>query len=245
MRNVEEKMERIKSVLFDFDGVVADTALDITSSVNAALGHFGYKKLSKQIVVSFVGNGAKTLLEKSFHASVKLDESALTWEDNADVIFEWYKNYYRDNCMQETRLYAGLRGLLESLKLKEIPVALVTNKPKAITDVLLERLEIADFFTAVVCPEQVQHIKPSPESLLLALHIINENQKNIGKKEILPADTVMVGDSATDIQSGKSAGMKTCAITGGYGDTKLLCAQKPDFEFVLASQMLVFFFKSS
>lgn len=231
-------MEEVRAFLFDFDGVVADTLPDIASAVNAALAHFSCKALPQETVAAFVGNGARSLLERSFGAACSESAAASPWERDSGGVFAWYRDYYRAHCMERTRLYPGFRGLLELLELRGIPAAVVTNKPQPVTDALLEKLGIRRFFAAAICPEQVRSMKPHPEGLLLALDRINGSLAASGKESVPASSAMMVGDSATDIQAGKAAGMRTCAVTGGYGDTGLLRAQSADVELVLASELL-------
>lgn len=238
-------MEEIQAVLFDFDGVVADTLPDIAAAVNATLRHFGRKTLEQEKIACFVGNGAKKLLERAFSAAPLADETKAVAETSSntvsDDIFEWYKSYYHEHCKEKTQLYPSFQGLLELLEICGIHMATVTNKPLSITNTLIEKLGIQGFFNAVICPELVQNMKPHPEGLLLALKKINDQRTATGKPVILPENVLMVGDSATDIQAGKAAGMKTCAITGGYGNTGLLLAEEPDMTLVIASELIPFF----
>jgi phosphoglycolate phosphatase-like HAD superfamily hydrolase len=97
----------------------------------------------------------------------------------------------------------------------------------------LKHLDIYNLFDIVVCPEQVTNLKPHPEELFYALKSINANRgTNIKNTNVL-----MVGDSATDIQAGKAFGGKTCAITGGYGDTAELLAENADIVIAGAGEL--------
>ena len=111
---------KIKAVIFDFDGVIADTAADIARSTNAALEHFGYRTLSQEQIILFVGGGADQLLRRSIDASLELSPPAmLTGQPPFGEVYEWYVNYYRQHCVEGTELYPGVQSLLELLCIQE------------------------------------------------------------------------------------------------------------------------------
>ncbi len=230
---------KIKALIFDFDGVIADTAADIAWATNAALEHFGYQPLSQEQIILFVGGGADQLLRRSIDASLEVSPQAMA-EGQApfEEIYAWYVNYYRQHCVEGTRLYPGVQDLLELLCIRGLPCAIVSNKPHEITDAILDRMELQQYFASVIGPEQTSHIKPDPEGLLLAMEHINENRRMRGKGEILPENVLMVGDSHTDIEAGRNAGTKTCAITGGYGDKGRLAASGADITVQTACELI-------
>ena len=121
----------IRGLIFDFDGVLANTAIDIASSVNATLENFGFQPLSQEQIIIFVGNGAEKLLKRSIAASIQLSKKnpdelqAPAFEE----IYNWYVDYYRNHSVEKTELYPGVQDLLELLSIQEIPAAIVSNKP--------------------------------------------------------------------------------------------------------------------
>lgn len=232
---------RIQAVIFDFDGVIANTAVDIASSVNATLEHFGYQPLSQEQVIIFVGNGAERLLRRSIAASMQLSKKVISEENTPpfEEVYAWYVDYYKQHCIEKTILYPGAQDLLELLSIQDIPCAIVSNKPHEITDAILNKLDIHRYFASIIGPEQTSHVKPDPEGLILALQHINEGRQKVGKCQILPENVLMVGDSATDIQAGRNAGTKTCAIASGYGNKDKLAASGADYTIHMVCQLLV------
>ncbi|MGI5172661.1 HAD-IA family hydrolase [Treponema sp. OMZ 840] len=215
-----------QAVLFDLDGVIINSGADIAASVNATLIHFGYTEVPEDVLIGYVGNGAKSLLSRSLayqHVSVS---------DMPDFqeFFEWYVSWYRSHAVCKTVLYDGVYELLERLKAKNIYAAVVSNKPLSVTEEVLKHFKIDVFFDAVVGPEQLQHIKPDPEGLVLAVNLI---EKKYGTK-IPRNNIIMVGDSATDIQAGRNFGCRTCAVTDGLGNREALLAEKADIVVPLA-----------
>ena len=210
----------IKAVIFDFDGVIADTARDIVASVQAAQKEYGIEVLDYDTILSYVGHGAKYLIDRSMPA---LGESALAGA------LEWYKQYYEAHPCDDTQLYPGFRELLETLYRRGIKLSIVSNKPETITELIVGKLEIAAYFTKVIGPESVTRMKPDPEGLELCLDAMGIDR---------PAEALMTGDSYTDIIAGKAAGMKTCAILYGYGDKEKLKAENADISVSAALEIL-------
>jgi phosphoglycolate phosphatase len=223
-----------RAVFFDLDGVIIDSLPDIAAALNGALAEYGFPALGIETIKSFVGYGARHLLARAFaHAGTMAGKTAPEpGKSGFEELYAWYIPYYRDHSIEKTTLYPGVRALLDALNRRGIPLAVVSNKPRPVTLTVLEKLDIARYFASVVGPEQLERIKPDPEGLALALKEINEGRKNApnggAEPPILPGETLMVGDSGTDIQAGKAFGAKTCAITGGYGDTGELLAQGAD-----------------
>ncbi len=201
---------KIESIIFDFDGVIADTGRDIVASVQATQKEFGVDILDYDTIMSYVGHGAKYLIDCSFpEFSEKKSAEALAW----------YKEYYKAHPCDKTVLYDGFKEVVKRLKLENIKMSIVSNKPEPITRLVVNKLEIADYFTKVIGPESVTNMKPDPEGLLLCLKAMGASAKN----------SVMIGDSFTDIIAGKAAGMLTCEILYGYGDKDKLKAENADF----------------
>ncbi len=220
------------AILFDLDGVIVDSGLGISSCANTALSHFGFKNLEPSLIVSFIGNGAKRLIQDTLTAA-GVDYNTMA-SPSFDEFFSWYLAHYEKNAVDQTPLYKDIQPLFTRLKEKNIPLGLVTSKPLAVTKVVLQHYDLDVFFDAVICPEMVSKLKPHPESLELAVKII-EDKRSI---TIDKANVLMVGDSASDIQAGRALGAKTCAITGGLGNTEKLITEKADIVLELACELM-------
>ncbi len=223
---------KYSAILFDLDGVIVDSGLGISSCANTALEHFGYKTLPLELIISFIGNGAKRLIQDTLTAA-SVDYNTMA-NPSFDDFFSWYLAHYEKNAVNKTPLYKDIIPLLEHLTSLGIPLGLVTSKPLGVTKVVLSHYEIDRFFDAVVCPEMITHLKPHPESLELAVKTIEEKRSIT----VDASNVLMVGDSATDIQAGRSLGAKTCAITGGLGNTEKLLAEKADIVLELACELM-------
>lgn len=208
---------KIKAVVFDFDGVLADTALDLGASIQAAQRHFGAPVMTTPEIISYVGFGAKHLVD---HTVPIGDE-----EKMAEVL-RWYKKYYAEHPCDETRLFPGIMEMLENYRRRGVKMSIVSNKPEAITCLIVKKLQIESYFTRIIGPESVTKMKPDPEGLLLCGRAMFEE---LGMA-FDPGACMMVGDSYTDIAAGKAAGFgRTCAVLYGYGARDKLLAEGADY----------------
>ena len=212
--------KRITTVLFDCDGVIINSAADISDAVNATLKHFRMTQLSYAKLRSFVGNGARALIERAIRTSkgLPLDAPLPVEEKKCQEILKYYLDYYYSHPIIKTKLYPGIARAAQDLREAGIKLGIVTNKP---TNILLEILEyfgIAKYFGAPIGADKVKELKPAPEGIFLAL-------KTLGTKA---SGAIMVGDSYTDIGAGHAAGTLTAACLKGMGNKKAMLAQKPE-----------------
>lgn len=188
----------IRAFLFDLDGTLIDSKMDIVNSVNAMLRATGRRELPVATIAGFVGHGAPQLM-----ASVLGTEAGESEKESALSIF---LEHYEDHNLEETRAYPGVR---EGLKLlAQYPKVVLTNKPTKASVQILEGLGLLHFFAAVYGGDSFERKKPDPSG---ALHILNELS--------VPSDqAAMVGDSDVDIQTARHAGMQAIAVTYGFGN---------------------------
>ena len=203
------KTEDIKLCVLDFDGVIANTGVDISEGIRATQRHFGQKMMSRKEIISHVGHGSKRLVEDTL---TKLDR------DKLPEALTWYNNYYMEHTTVHTKLYPGVRDFLEFLRDKGITACVVTNKPEFLADKILRELGIREFFTLVLGPESVRNMKPDPEGINYCMKYAKASAN----------ETVMIGDAYSDIQAGRNAGVHTCGVLYGLGDREKLKAEKPE-----------------
>lgn len=203
---------QVDAVIFDLDGVIIDSGADIAAGVQHILQLFRRPVLSKDEILSYVGHGAEVLIRRSFKDCP---------EELIKQAIPVYKKYYLDNALIETRLYEHVHESLEYIKgqMGNKKIALVTNKPEDIAEKILEGLGVKEYFDLLLGPESVKRMKPDPEGIIKVL-----NELGIAVEK-----AIMVGDSHTDIEAGRSAGTVTCGVTYGLGDTDELIKASPDF----------------
>lgn len=185
----------LKLILFDLDGTLVDSSVDITNALNYALGPYKFAPLTKNEVIKLVGEGVTRLIEKLVG---DMDISAI------DDVKGRFLEHYSLHIVDHTREYPGVRKTLEALS--GYKKAVISNKREALSRKTLEGLELAGYFDLVIGSDTTPEKKPSPAPIFRALSGL----------EASPAEAVMVGDSNFDVDAGKAAGITTIAVTYGY-----------------------------
>ena len=193
-------------VVFDLDGTLVDSSRDIAASVNAALGRVapGTAALSLEAVLSFVGEGAGLLVERSLrHAGLGL---------STEEVLPVYLDCYRERLLDTTRLYPGVAEALDALA--GTTLAVLTNKPGDMSRTILEGLGVASRFARVWGAGDVPSRKPDPAGLLGLMSELGASA----------SETWMVGDSATDVGVARAAGTRVAGVTWGFHPAALRAA---------------------
>lgn len=200
----------MKGILFDLDGTLLDTLDDLTAAVNVALEEFGYPLRSKAEVRRFVGNGVRRLMEQAV-------PQGLSGED-FEACFQAMRAYYADHNNVHTAPYPGVVEMLKELKNREIPMALVSNKPEGpVAD--LAGLHFPGIFAVTVGDSPLRERKPAPDMPLYALERLG----------LSPREAVYVGDSEVDVRTARNAGVPIAAVTWGFRDRELLESLLPEW----------------
>ena len=191
------RLVRFDLIVFDLDGTLIDSKLDLALSVNAARNHAGMPPLDHDLIYSYVGNGALTLIRRSLglEASQKQVDSAL----------KFFYEYYQDHMLDNTVLYPGVQQVLDVLSNEKCILAILTNKPVHFSSLLVEKLDLTNHFRHIYGGNSFHSKKPDPHGLN---HLMAELAT--------PKDrTLMVGDSAVDVQTARNAGTVSCGVTYG------------------------------
>ncbi len=200
-------MKAPRAVLFDLDGTVADTRLDIAAACNHVLASLGRPTLSVEAVAAYVGDGARVLLSRVLRLS---PDDPVTGEALAR-----FNAYYPLHAADHSGWMPGAREALDACG--DLPLGLVTNKPRPATLALLDALGIGRRFHVVVAGGDGP-LKPDPAAIRRALEPLG----------VPPADAWVVGDGPQDIGAGKAAGAWTVAVLGGFGHEEVLRAAGAD-----------------
>jgi phosphoglycolate phosphatase len=203
-------MNRARAFIFDLDGTLVDSLQDISAALNAALAHLKQPPASGQQVRSWVGDGLPTLCAR---AAPGADPPTL------QRLVQTAKQHYRLHCTDHTRLYPKVLQMLNLLKVRQMPIALLSNKPHQLTVQVVRQLGLGHYFREVRGCLDEQQRKPSP-SLVLQI------ARRLGIK---PHAVIVVGDSVVDIRTARNAGMIAVAVTWGFRSRAELAAAKPDF----------------
>ena len=197
-------------IIFDLDGTLVDSAPDLALAINAMLDDLKLPRVSEDSVRLWVGNGSAKLVERT----LAHHESAVA-QTEAHALF---MQHYQANLNRASRLYEHCKVVLEGIKAKGIPMALVTNKPFEFVPPLLEALGIETYFELMIGGDSLAEKKPSPLPLL-----------HCAEQLAVPVSAcLMVGDSKADIQSAKAANMPIVALSQGYNQGLDLSTFGPD-----------------
>lgn len=198
----------MKLIIFDLDGTLVDSALDIALSVNELLEVLGRERLPIPRVVGFIGEGVSKLLDRSLGGASR---------DQLDRAHELYLPIYRRRLLEHTRPYPGVLEALSAL-VGTRGLSVLTNKPLRESRLLLEGLGLDHFFSAVYGGDSFRARKPDPAGVL-------ELMREHGAAS---AETLFVGDSAVDFETARRAAVRFCLVTYGFGTYDALDSQ-PDF----------------
>lgn len=198
----------VRLVVFDLDGTLVDSRVDLANAVNYALGAFGFTALPNETIYSYVGNGASMLIQRSLGVGGKAI---------LPRVLETFLAHYREHLLDTTVPYPGVPESLEAHG-GDFEMAVLTNKPVEMTRAILRGLSLAGHFVDVRGGDSFGTKKPHPEGLLRIL----------AERGVPPADALMVGDSANDILAGRGAGVPTCGVTYGLS-TEGFSEHPPDF----------------
>lgn len=191
-----------EAVLFDLDGTLADTAPDLSSSVNILLQEEGRQTQPLETLRPFTSQGVRGLLKAGFGIEPP--------HPDYESLAQRFLAIYADRLCHATRLFDEIPELLDALEEMSLPWGIVTNKRMRFTDPLVELLQLSPRTTCVVSGDTTAEAKPSPLPILHACQLLNRR----------PERTLYVGDDRRDIVAGNAAGCTTVAVAYGYlGDS--------------------------
>lgn len=205
---LEARNSAVRGIVFDLDGTLIDSRLDIAASVNQTLVECGYRALPIDELMSYVGDGAGQLIRRA----AGLDETS----PQLAPMLERFLEYYTAHAADQTTWMPGAIEALDALG--EYPLAVCTNKPKPTTLAVLKALGGLHRFQAIIGGGDVPALKPDP----IALRVI---AKELGCSA---ESLVIVGDGPQDIEAGKNAGSFTVGVRGGIAAPERLLATHPD-----------------
>lgn len=196
----------MKAVIFDLDGTLADSLDSITYCTNRTIARFGFAPFERDRYRYFVGDGAAELVKRALIASGDTD---LAYYEEAQM--EYAKNF-KEDCMYQVVPYPGIVDTLLALKERGILLAVNSNKPHARTVDVIHTLFGTEMFDAIQGQMPEFKIKPSPDGILHIAEIL----------KVKRSDILYVGDTSTDMKTGKSAGVFTVGVLWGFRDRKEL-----------------------
>lgn len=187
----------VRALIFDLDGTLIDSKLDLVHSVNATLRELHRPELPEETISSYIGNGAPVLVAKSLGPEVNPEE--------LDRALKFFLSHYEAHKMDHTCAYPGVPEALHELS--AMPMAVLTNKPVRISVRILKALGLAKYFRAIYGGNSFPTKKPDPLGV----------QTILREFSTLPHEAVLIGDSEVDVQTSRNAGILSAIVNYGFG----------------------------
>ena len=218
-------MPASRLLVFDLDGTLIDSSLDLCNSINAMLAHMGKPPLPTSVIASYIGDGAAMLVRRALGDLDSGTPDDSTLRTAIDYFIAWYRIHKLDN----TTTYPGVLASLESIRARHphILMAVLTNKPVGPSRELCRQLGLAPFFFQNYGGDSFPTKKPDPHGLLTLIAEANAILTARSEPALDPAEVTMIGDSVVDILTGRRCGTRTIGCTFGIYPQGLAAAQ-PD-----------------
>ena len=204
-------MKQQYTILFDLDGTLVDTAPDLMHAHNHVMKKFGYPTKSTEEIRNLVGQGAGAMLGRSIWGQAKKEFGKVQNEKIKKEMVKEFVDFYGKNIVNESTLIDGVKDFLIWSKKKNISMAVCTNKQEHLAIDLLKKIGIYDFFEYVAGHNTFDYCKPDPRHLTTVIEILNGDLKK----------TLMIGDSETDANAAKDAGIPLILLEDGYTEKKI------------------------
>jgi len=191
----------VRVLIFDLDGTLIDSGVDLAMSVNATLKETGREPLPHDRIFGYVGQGAPRLIERALGVGASPQE--------CEHALAFFLSYYRQHMLDNTVTYPGVREGLAAFE--GMPMAVLTNKPVRFSRQILEGLGLASYFRYIYGGNSFETKKPNPAGMGVLL-------RDFGAA---PKQAMLVGDSEVDVQTARNAGTWCCCVSYGLGSAQL------------------------
>ena len=199
------------TILFDLDGTLVDTAPDLMRAHNHVMNKFGYPTKSTEEIRNLVGQGAGAMLGRSIWGQAKKEFGKVQDDKIKKEMVKDFIDFYGKNIVNESTLINGVREFLIWSKKNDISMAVCTNKQEHLAIDLLKKIGIYNFFEYVAGHNTFDYCKPDPRHLTSVIEILDGDIKK----------TLMIGDSETDANAAKSAGIPVILLEDGYTEKNI------------------------
>ena len=199
-------MKQKFTILFDLDGTLVDTAPDLMLAHNHVMKKFGYPTKSTEEIRNLVGKGAGALIGRSIWGQAKKEYHSVKDLEIKDQMSKEFVNFYAKNIIKESSLINGVKEFLLWCKKQNISMAVCTNKQEHLSNDLLKKIGIYDFFEYVAGSDTFDYCKPDPRHLTNVVEILDGDLKK----------TIMIGDSETDANAAQAAKIPVILLENGY-----------------------------
>ena len=203
-------MQQNFTILFDLDGTLVDTAPDLMRAHNHVMKRFGYPTKSTEEIRNLVGQGAGAMLGRSIWGQAKKEFGKVQDEKVKKEMIKDFTDFYGKNIVNESTLINGVKDFLIWSKKNSISMAVCTNKTDYLAVDLLKKIGIYDFFEYIAGHNTFDYCKPDPRHLTSVIEILQGDIKK----------SLMIGDSETDANAAKNAGIPVILMEDGYTEKK-------------------------
>ena len=203
-------MEQKFTILFDLDGTLVDTEPDLMHAHNHVMKKFGYPTKSLADLKSSVGKGAGAMIGRSIWSQAKKELTTIN-EKIKNKMTDEFISFYGNNILNESKLLNGVQEFLEWCKKEKISMGVCTNKTEHLAVDLLKKIGIHDYFEFIAGYNTFEYCKPDPRHLTTIIEIL-DGEKN---------KSIMIGDSETDANAAKAAGIPMILLEDGYTEKNI------------------------
>ena len=204
-------MKQKFTILFDLDGTLVDTAPDLMHAHNHVMKKFGYPTKSTEQIRNLVGQGAGAMLGRSIWGQAKKEFSKVNDEKVKKEMVSEFVDFYGKNIINESTLINGVKEFLKWCSNENISMAVCTNKQEYLSNDLLKKIGIYDYFEYVAGSDTFNYCKPDPRHLTTVVEILDGDLKK----------TIMIGDSETDANAAKAAEIPMILLEVGYTEKNI------------------------
>ena len=204
-------MKQKFTVLFDLDGTLVDTAPDLMRAHNHVMQKFGYPTKSTEEIRNLVGKGAGAMIGRSIWGQAKKEFGKVSDENTKKEMVKEFVKFYGKNIINESTLINGVKEFLKWCKDNNISMAVCTNKQEHLSNDLLKKIGIYDYFEYVAGSDTFDYCKPDPRHLTSVVEILDGDIKK----------TIMIGDSETDANAAKAAEIPIILLKDGYTEKNI------------------------
>ena len=204
-------MKQKFTILFDLDGTLVDTAPDLMHAHNHVMKKFGYPTKSTEQIRNLVGKGAGAMIGRSIWGQAKKEFSKVNDEKIKKEMVSEFVDFYGKNIINESTLIDGVKEFLKWCKEDNISMAVCTNKQDYLSNDLLKKIGIYDYFEYVAGSDTFDYCKPDPRHLTSVVEILDGDLKK----------TIMIGDSETDANAAKAAEIPMILLEDGYTEKNI------------------------
>ena len=194
--------DQIKLLIFDLDGTLVDSRLDLANSINAMLRHYRKPLLPNEVIASYIGDGAPMLVRRSLGDP---DDEAYVQQ-----ALQFFLLYYREHKLDNTYVYAGIKESLDTIRTSRngdaVQMAVLSNKPVIPSRAIVDALGLADYFFQVYGGNSFHTKKPDPAGV----------QALLDEANVRPEQAVIIGDSDIDVLTARNSGIYSLGVNYGF-----------------------------